>query len=99
MVSEPETERCANEEAEPRSGVDTRCVSKDVGPQRGGFGVVSHRLEKGTSASEDAGPQRGWIVRSHVDWRRDKAFFIRMWKPLSNKRILKILKGSLKGKT
>ena len=32
--------------------------SKDVGPQRGGLGV-SHRLEKGTSASENAGPRRG----------------------------------------
>ena len=56
MVSEPDTGRCASEEAEPRRGVDTRrCSSKDVGPQRGGFGVP-HQLEKGTSASEDAGP-------------------------------------------
>ena len=34
---------------------------------------ISHRLEKGTGASEDAGP-RGleWIVESHIDWRRER---------------------------
>ena len=28
--------------------------------------AVPHRLEKGMSASEDAGPEGGWIVMSHV---------------------------------
>ena len=35
MVSEPDTEQCASEEADPQGGggVDTRrCASKDVGP-------------------------------------------------------------------
>ena len=27
------------------------------------------RLERGASASEDAELRKGWIVRSHVDWR------------------------------
>ena len=36
MVSEPDTGRCASEEAVPRKGVDTkRCASKNAGPQRG----------------------------------------------------------------
>ena len=36
LVSEPDTERCASEEAEHRRGVDTRrCASKDAGPRRG----------------------------------------------------------------
>ena len=36
MVSEPDTGRCASEEAKPRRGVDVRrCASKDVGRQRG----------------------------------------------------------------
>ena len=56
MVSKPE--RCAIEEVFPRKGVDTRrCTSKDVGPRRG-LDLVGdlHRLEKRTSANEDAGP-------------------------------------------
>ena len=42
MVSEPDTGRCASEDAVSRREVDL------VG--------VPHRLEKGTSANEDAGP-------------------------------------------
>ena len=34
------------------------CASKDLGLEGGGLGVP-HRLEKGTSVSEDAGPERG----------------------------------------
>ena len=34
----------------------------------GGGLEVPHRLEKETSASEDAGSRSGWIVRSHVGW-------------------------------
>ena len=50
-------------------GVDTRrCASKDAGLRRGVDWGVPHRLEKGTSASEDAGPRRGWIVRSYIGW-------------------------------
>ena len=33
---------------------------------------IAHQLERGTSASEDAGPQRRWIVRSHVNWRGER---------------------------
>ena len=42
-------------------GVDTRqCASKDAGPRRGVDLVrVPHRIEKGTSASEDAGSPKG----------------------------------------
>ena len=36
-----------------------RCASKDVGPPSGGVDWgVPHRLEKRTSAGEDAGPRR-----------------------------------------
>ena len=42
--------------------MDTRrCASKDAGSEGSGLGVP-HRLEKGMSASEDAGPRR------EVDW-------------------------------
>ena len=42
----------------PEWGVDTKsCASKNVRPRRGVDLVgVPHRLEKGTSASEDVGP-------------------------------------------
>ena len=68
MVSESDTGRCVNLLAVPRRGIDTRrCVNKDVGPQREvDLGAVPHRSEEGTSASEDAGPQKGWIVMSHM---------------------------------
>ena len=45
-----------------------RVPARTLGPKGGRFGGVSHRLEKGTSAREDAGPQRGWIVRTHIGW-------------------------------
>ena len=35
------------------------CASRDAVPQSGVDWGVAHRLEKGTSASEDAGPRRG----------------------------------------
>ena len=59
MVSEPDIERCSSEEAEFRR----RCTRDDVpartlGPKWGWIGEVPHRLEKGTSANKDVGPQR-----------------------------------------
>ena len=48
-----------------------------LGPKRGGLGVP-HRLEKGTSASEDAGPEEGWIVRSHIGWGGEQNMLIRV---------------------
>ena len=60
MVSELDIGRCANEEAEPQREVDMRrCTSKMLGLKGSGFGGGLHRLEKGTSTSEDAGPRRG----------------------------------------
>ena len=69
MVSEPDIGRCASKEAEPRNGVGMRqCASKNAGPRR----VVDlgdpHQLEKGTSASKDAGPEGGWTVGSYIGW-------------------------------
>ena len=83
MVSEPDTRQCVSEEAKPRWGLD--------------WGVP-HRLEKRTSTNEDAGPQRGVDCEIPHRLEENEAFFIRVWKPLSSRRILKILKRSLKGK-
>jgi len=58
MVLEPNTGRCVSKEAESQRGVDWR---------------VPHRLEKRTSASLLAEPQRGWIVRSHISWRGEQS--------------------------
>ena len=33
---------------------------------------IPPRLERETSASEDAGPLRGWIVRFHLGWRGEQ---------------------------
>ena len=53
--------RCASLLAVLRRGIDTRWyASKDAGSQRRvDLEGVPHRLEKGTSASEDAEPRRG----------------------------------------
>ena len=68
MVSKSDTERCANEEAESRRGVDMRqCVSKDVEPRIGVDWGVPHRLEKGTSASEDTRSRKG-VDRETPHW-------------------------------
>jgi len=57
IVSEPNTERCASEEADPQKEVDMRrCVNKDAGPRRVVDWGVPHRLEKRTSINEDSGP-------------------------------------------
>ena len=37
--------------------------------------MVPHRLEKGKSVSEDAGPRRGVdcdVPQSHIDWRKER---------------------------
>ena len=58
-----------------------------------------HQLEKGTSVSEDAGPQRGLDCEiPHRLGRRTKHFFMGVWKPLPSRRVLKTLRGSPKGK-
>ena len=44
MVSEPDTEGCASEDGESRRGVDRE---------------ISHQLERGMSASDNAGSRRG----------------------------------------
>ena len=61
MVSKPDTGQCASLLAIPRRWVDMRrCARKDVGPRREvDLGAVPHRLEKGMSASEDAGDPKG----------------------------------------
>ena len=48
MVSEPDTGRCASEEAEPQRGVDTkRYARKDAGPPKGGGLGSSTLIGKG----------------------------------------------------
>jgi len=42
------------------------------------------------------GPKRGWIVRSHIGWEENRVFFIRGWKPLPSRHVLKTL--NLEGK-
>ena len=61
-----------------------------------GLCEISRQLKRRTSVSENTGPKRRWIVRSHIGWRCERNFFIRVWRPLHNRYVLKILKGSSK---
>ena len=46
MVSEPNTGRCASEEADPQRGMYTRrCTSKDAEPQRGGEWIGGSHID------------------------------------------------------
>ena len=68
-------------------------------PQRRVDWGVPHRLKKRTSDSEDAGPQRGVDCEIPTSvGKENEAFFIRVWKPLLSRRVLKTLRGSPKGK-
>ena len=57
MVPEPDTERCGSEEVEPRRRWT-----------RGGFGVPTSILEEERVPTRTLGPERGWIMRSHIAW-------------------------------
>ena len=83
----------------PEGGLTRGSVSaRTLGPEGGELWGVPHRLEKGTSVSEDVVLRRGWIVRSHIVGEENEAFFIRVWKPFSSRHVLKTLRGSPKGK-
>ena len=53
-------------------------------------------LERGTSASEDVVPKRGglWDLTLVGEW--NKSFFIRVWKPLPSRHVLKLWGENLK---
>ena len=72
-----------------------RCANKDARSRgRVDWGGVPHR-----SASKDAGPERRVDCEiPHWLGRRTKHFFIRVWKSFPNRRVLKTLRGSRKGK-
>ena len=63
MASEPDTKRCASEEADPLRGVDMRrCASKDAKPRRGvDWGCP-------TSIGEGNECQQGRWAPKVVDW-------------------------------
>ena len=94
MVSKPGSGWYANKEAKPRRGDGHKVVCQQGHwISKGGGLEVPHRLKKGTSASEDAGPRRGWIVRSHIVWRGEQSIFIMVWKPLPSRHVLKNFEG------
>ena len=99
MVLELDIERCAREEAKPRMGVDTRWrASKDAEPRRGGLGGP-------TSIEEwNKCPRERWVLKGGglcdlTSVREEnETSFIRVWKPLPNRRVLKTLRESSKEK-
>ena len=60
---------------------------------------VPHRLDKGTSANEDAGPRRRVDCEITSVGEENETFFIREWILLPSRCILKTLRGNPKGKT
>ena len=68
MVSELDIGRCASEEVAPLRGWTRGSVPARTLGLEGGVLGCSHQLQKGTSTSEDAGLEGGWIMRSHIDW-------------------------------
>ena len=70
MVLKSDIGRCASEEVE--------CQQERWAPKEGGLGGP-HRLEKGMSTSEDAGPRRRVVCEiPHRLGRRTKLFFLRV---------------------
>ena len=56
-----------------------------------GFGLLQMVLEPDTKrcANVDIGPQKGWIVKSYIG-EENETLIIKVWKPLSSRRILKL---------
>ena len=50
-------------------------------------------MEKGKSASEDAGPEGGWIVMSHIGWGGEQNTFYKGMETSPSIRVLKSLEG------
>jgi len=99
MVSEPDTRQCANEEVESQRGWTRDGVPARTLRPKGGWIEGSHiDWRRKRVPARTLGPKGGWIVRSHIGWEEYKTFFIRVWKPLTSRRVLKTSRGSLKGK-
>ena len=65
MVSQPDTGRCVNEEAEPQKGWTQDSVpAKTLGPE-GGLGVPTS-IGEGNECQQGRWTPRGWIVRFHI---------------------------------
>ena len=62
----------------------------------GGLGLLqkASKLDTERCTSEDAGPQEGWIVRSHIGWRGERNILYKgvEWKTLPSRRVLKIVR-------
>ena len=79
--------------AEPRREVDTLwCVSEDARPQRGVDCEIPHQLESGKTTIEKGGRVSSGLW-SHIGWGGKQTFFIRVWKLLPSRHVLKILRG------
>ena len=57
---------------------------------------ILHRLERETSASEDVGARRGWIVKSHIGWGGERNILYKGVETSFLKAYFKNLEGKLK---
>ena len=61
---------------------ETPFIVRTLGLKGGRFGGIPRRLEKGTSANEDAGPRRGVDCENPtLVGEENETSFIRLWKP------------------
>ena len=63
--------------------------------QRGGWALKGVDWRRDRVSTKTLGLEGGWIVRSYIGWRGE---WNRVWKPLTSRRVLETLRGSLEGK-
>jgi len=56
----------------PKWGRHRTVARKDTRPRKEVNCEISHRSKREMSASEDTGPRKGWIIRSHISWRGEQ---------------------------
>ena len=91
MVLELDTRRCAIEEAEPQRGWTRGGCQHDARPWRGWIGGSHIDWRREWVSVRTLGSEGEWIVRSHIGWEENETFFVRVWKPLPSKCVLKTL--------
>ena len=79
-------------------GHEAVCQQECWASKRVDWGVL---LGDGNECQRGRWPRKGegggWIVRSHIGWGGERNIFIRVWKPLPSRHVLKTLRESSKG--
>ena len=92
MVSESDTRQCVGEEAKPQRGWTQGSVpARTLGPE-GGWIEGFHIIGEGNECQQGRwAPKENGLSDPTLVGRRTETFFIRVWKPLPSRRVLKSL--------